>query len=285
METLRQRMDQDMVLRGMSVRTRETYIGAVAGLAKHYHKSPDALSEREVQDYLLHLIEQRKLAWSSCNIVTQALRFLFHVTLKQPRAEFCIPRRRAPSRLPEILSREEIARLIEAARLPKHRAVLMTTYAAGLRVSEVVQLKVSDIDAQRMAIRVEQGKGAKDRYTLLSERLLLELRAYWKRERSALWLFPKTYAAAQPMSVDHAQKIFYAAKRRARITKRCGIHGLRHAFATHLLEAGVDLHTIQRLLGHGHLSTTLRYFHLAQTHLTRTQSPLELLELSELNSH
>src|SRR5262249_16830078 len=161
MGTLRQRMDQDMVLRGMSVRTRETYISAVAALAKHYHKSPDTLSEREVQDYLLHLIEQRKLAWSSCNIVTQALRFLFHVTLKQPGTQFCIPRRRAPQRLPEILSREEIARLIEAARLPKHRAVLMTTYAAGLRVSEVVQLKVSDIDAQRMAIRVEQGKGAK----------------------------------------------------------------------------------------------------------------------------
>jgi len=285
MGALRQRMDQDMVLRGMSVRTRETYISAVVGLAKYYHKSPDALSEREVQDYLLYLIEQRKLAWSSCNIVTQALKFLFHVTLKQPRAEFCIPRRRAPSRLPEILSREEIARLIQAARLPKHRAVLMTTYAAGLRVSEVVQLKVSDIDAQRMAIRVQQGKGGKDRYTLLSERLLLELREYWRRERSPLWLFPKTRVPDEPINAEQAQKIFYAAKRRARIAKRCGIHGLRHAFATHLLEAGADLHTIQRLLGHGHLSTTLRYFHLAQKDLTQTRSPLELLELSKLDSH
>jgi len=279
MGALRERMDKDMVLRGMAVRTRESYLWAVAGLAKHYRRSPDQISEREVQDYLLYLIEERKLAWSSCNIVTQALKFFYHVTVKHPAAQFSIPRRRAPSRLPQILSREEVQRVIEATTHAKHRALLMTTYGAGLRVSEVVHLKVGDIDADRMAIRIEQGKGAKDRYGLLSARLLAELRSYWRLYRPREWLFPKSRTPHEPMNDTTAQKIFYRAMRRARITKRCGIHGLRHAFATHLLESGVDVHTIQRLLGHGHLSTTLRYFHLAQKDLTQTRSPLDLLPL------
>jgi integrase/recombinase XerD len=178
------------------------------------------------------------------------------------------------------LSREEIRRLFEATLNLKHRALLMATYGAGLRVSEVANLKVSDIDSTRMAIRVEQAKGAKDRYTLLSRRLLLELRRYFLAYRPKDWLFPMRDAEA-PIEPRSAQKIYYAAKRRAGIKKRCGIHGLRHAFATHLLEAGVDLHTIQRLLGHGHLSTTMRYFHLARPHLTATASPLDLLETPE----
>jgi integrase/recombinase XerD len=202
MGALRERMDKDMVLRGMAARTRESYLAALVGLAKHYHKAPDQLAEQEVQDYLFHLINERKLAWSTCNIATNAFKFFYHVTLKQRAVEFCIPRRRPPSKLPEILSREEVTRLIEHTLNLKHRVLLMTTYAAGLRVSEVVHLKITDIDSHRMA---------------------------------------------------------------------------RHAFATHLLESGVDLHTIQRLLGHGHLSTTLVYFHLAQKDLTATRSPLDLL--------
>ena len=277
MGALREQMDKDMVLRGMSPRTRESYLHAVRGLAKHYHQRPDTLSEQDIQHYLLYLIEERKLAWSSCNIVVQALKFFYYTTLRRDRMTFVIPRRRAPSRLPEMLSREEILALFDAAPLPKHRLLLMTAYAAGLRVSELVHLKVTDIDARRMTIRVEQGKGAKDRYTVLSEQLLVELRQYWKRERPKSWLFPATRNPDAPMDAKTAQKVFYRSKRRAGISKRCGIHSLRHAFATHLLEGGTDLHRIQRLLGHGQLSTTMRYFHLAQGKLMQTPSPLESL--------
>ena len=278
MSTLRKQMEADMVLRGMSERTRESYLAAVAGLAKYYNRSPDQVSEVEVQRYLLHLIEERKLAWSSCNVAVSGLRFVYHTTLKRREAQFDIPRARAPQKLPQILAREEIARLIELTLNAKHRAILMSAYGAGLRVSELCHLKVGDIDSARMTIRVEQGKGAKDRYTLLSPRLLRELRRYWVGQRTKEWLFSATRDVNQPINTSTAQKIFYAAKRRAGIGKDCGIHGLRHAFATHLLEAGVDIHTIQRLMGHGHISSTLRYFHLARKHLAGTPSPLELLE-------
>ena len=278
MGALRQRMDKDMVLRGMAATTRECYLQAVVGLTRYYRRSPEELTEQEVQRYLLHLIEERKLAWSSCNVVTHGLRFFYHVTLKRPQTQFCIPQRRAPKRLPEILSREEVTRLIERTRNPKHRVLLMLTYGAGLRVSEVVHLRPGNIDSERMTIRIEQAKGAKDRYSLLSQRMLEELRNYWKAYQPGAWLFAMDRVAEESMSIGTAQKIFYAAKRRAEITKRCGIHGLRHAFATHLLEAGVDIHTIQRLMGHCHISSTLRYFHLARKHLAGTPSPLELLE-------
>ena len=278
MGALRKQMDADMVVRGMSVRTRESYLAAVAGLAKYYGRSPEQVSEAEVQRYLLHLIEERKLAWSSCNIAVSGLRFVYHITLKRTEAQFAIPRARQPQKLPQILSREEIARLIELTANPKHRALLMSAYGAGLRLSELCRLKVGDIDSQRMSIRVEQGKGAKDRYTLLSARLLAELRRYWIAYRPKLWLFTGTRDRERPI-IDHSvQRLFYAAKARAGITKECGIHGLRHAFATHLLEAGVDVHTIQRLMGHGHISSTLRYFHLADKHLAATASPVDLLD-------
>ncbi|MGH8709147.1 MAG: site-specific integrase [Burkholderiales bacterium] len=277
MGALRKQMDGDLVVRGMAVRTREAYLGAVAGLAKYYARRPDRVSEAEVQNYLLHLIEERKLAWSSCNIVAQGLKFFYRVTLKRSEAQFGIPTARAPQKLPQILAREEVARLIDLTAHPKHRAILMTTYGAGLRLNELCSLKLTDIDSARMTIRIEQGKGAKDRYTLLSPRLLAELRRYWASYRPKVWLFT-TRDGEHPISDATVQKVFYAAKRRAAIVKDCGIHGLRHAFATHLLEAGVDIHTIQRLMGHGHISSTLRYFHLARKHLAGTVSPLELLE-------
>jgi integrase/recombinase XerD len=280
MGTLRKQMDGDLVVRGMAVRTRESYLGAVAGLAKYYGRSPDQITEQEVQKYLLHLIEERKLAWSSCNIAAQGLKFFYHVTLKRTEAQFGIPTARQPQKLPQILAREEVARLIERTAHPKHRAILMTTYGAGLRLNELCHLKIGDIDSARMTIRVEQGKGAKDRYTLLSPRLLTELRRYWASYRPEPWLFPSN-DGTHPISDATVQKIFYAAKKRAAIVKQCGIHGLRHAFATHLLEAGVDVHTIQRLMGHGHISSTLRYFHLARKHLAGTTSPLELLERTD----
>lgn len=281
MGALRKQMDGDLVVRGMSVRTREGYLRAVAGLAKYYGRRPDRITQQEVQDYLVHLIEERKLAWSSCNVAVHGLKFFYRVTLKRSQAQFDIPRARQPQKLPEILSREEVAALIEKTANLKHRVLLMTACAAGLRVSELCHLKVSHIDSARMTIRVEQGKGAKDRYTVLSPRLLKELRDYWVAQHPKEWLFPGKDGAG-PISDASVQKVFYAAKSRAGIVKQGGIHALRHAFATHLLETGVDVHTIQRLLGHGHIGSTLRYFHLARKHLAKTPSPLELLEIPEI---
>ncbi len=277
MNTLRKQMEADMALRGLAYRTRETYVESVARLAKFYGRRPDQISETECQRYLLYLLEERKLAHSSCNVVCSALEFFYRVTLKRGETQFCLPRPKVPAKLPQILSREEVVALIETTENLKHRALLMTTYGAGLRLLEVCHLKLVDIDSDRMTIRVEQGKGAKDRYTLLSPRLLEELRRYWFALRPQRWLFPSPRDREQPLGGHTAHRIFHAAKARAGITKAGGIHLLRHAFATHLLEAGTDVHTIQRLLGHGDLSTTARYFHLAQKNLSGTNAPLDLL--------
>jgi site-specific recombinase XerD len=276
MGELRDRMHHDMVVRGLAERTRESYLAAVVGLAKFYRRSPDRLTQREVEAYLVHLTEARGLAWNTRSLITNGLRFFYHTTLGRKQMDFAIPRAKAPAKLPEILSREEVARILASPRNPKHRLLLMTAYAAGLRVSELVALRVQAIDSDRMTIRVEQGKGGQDRYTLLSLRLLKELRAYWRRERPWPWLFP-SQRGDRPISVSCAQRVWGQAKRSARVTKRTGIHGLRHAFATHLLESGTDVHTIQRLLGHRHLGTTTRYFHLAQKTLAQRPSPLDLL--------
>lgn len=280
MGALRERMTLDLTRRRMSVRTQQSYLGAVASLAKHYRQPPDRLTAEQVQSYLLYLIDERKLAVSSCNIALHGLRFFYHETLKRSEMQFALPKARAPQKLPEILSREEIERLFIAAGLLKHRVLLMAAYGAGLRVSELCALKVTDIDSSRMMLRVEQGKGAKDRYTLLSPRLLAELRLYWRVERPHEWLFPAARRTDRPMGTHTAQRIFYAARSKAQLTKRGGIHGLRHAFATHLLEAGTDVHTIQRLMGHTDIHTTLRYFHVAQQTIAATASPLELLNSS-----
>jgi site-specific recombinase XerD len=278
MSRLREQMESDMVVRGLALRTRQAYIESVARFAKHYGRSPERITKEEVEQYLLYLLRERKLAHSSCNVVCSALQFLYAVTLKREAQEFSLPRPKAARRLPHILSREEVLALFECTANLKHRAFLMTAYAAGLRLLETCHLKVSDIDSTRMTIRVEQGKGAKDRYTLLSPRLLVELRRYWIAHRPEHWLFPSPRESKRPMLPKSAQRIFYAAKDRAGITKPCGIHGLRHAFATHLLESGTDVHTIQRLLGHGNLGTTARYFHLAQKDLSGASGSMDLLE-------
>lgn len=190
MNTLRSQMQADMVLRGLAPRTQQHYIAAVKGLAAHYHRSPDALCQDEVQRYLLHLIEERKLAWPSTNQMACALRFFYHVTLARPDTEFIIPNRRVPAKLPEILSREEVQRILDACSNLRRRTLLTTTYAAGLRVTETCALKVADIDSERMMLRVAGGKGGKDRYTLLSPALLDLLRQYWRSARPSDWLFP-----------------------------------------------------------------------------------------------
>lgn len=276
MTQLRRRMDEDMIVRGMADKTREAYLGAVQGLARFYRRSPDQISDEEVQRYLLHLIQDRKRAWSTCNIAVQGLRFLYHTTLKRDRTTFTIPGSRQPSKLPTILSREDVQRLMAHAANLTHRTMLLTAYSAGLRLSEVIHLRVQDIDATRMTIRVEQGKGRKDRYTVLSAPLRDALRAYWKVARPRGWLFPAR-RGDRPLDPSSLQKAYQLAKRRAGIVKPGGIHALRHAFATHLLEAGADLHTIQRLLGHTSLTTTTRYWHLTHASLTTQAARLDLL--------
>lgn len=279
MSDLRQRMDQAMVLRGFSARTRDSYLRCVTGLAQHYHRSPDQLDAAQIQAYLLHLIEARKLAYASVNQAHCAIRFLFARVLGREAQVFEIPMAKVPKRLPQVLSRAEVVRLLARARNERARAVLTTAYAAGLRVSELCALERSDIESapDRMCLKVRQAKGGKDRYTLLSPRLLDVLRQYWRLYRPRRWLFPNA-AGDGPMGVETAQRMYWAARDAAGIAPAGGIHSLRHAFATHLLEAGVDLPTLQRLLGHGHVTTTMRYLHLARTQLTRTRSPLELLD-------
>ena len=280
MSQLRQRMDEAMVLRGFAVRTREAYLSCVTALARHYRRPPDQLGADQLQAYLLHLITEKKLAYASVNQAACAFRFLFDRVLNRPNARFDIPMAKVPKRLPQILSRGDVARLIDAARTLRGRTLLMTTYATGLRVSEVCALQVGDIEStpDRMCLKVRQGKGSQDRYTLLSPRLLDSLRAYWRVSRPGRWLFPNP-AGSAPIDAKTAQRIYCAARDAAGIRPEGGIHTLRHCFATHLLEAGVDLPTLQRLLGHGHVSTTMRYLHLAHSHVTGATSPLELLDL------
>jgi site-specific recombinase XerD len=278
MTDLRRRMIDAMTVRGFSPRTHASYVAAVRGLAKHYRRSPDALSREEVQAYLVHMITKRRLSWSTCSIAAHAFRFLYHVTLGWDRVEFDVPVPKQPQRLPEILSREEVARLIDTPPNPKHRLLLATAYAEGLRVSEVVRLRVADLDRKRMTLRVEQGKGRKDRIVPLSRKLLARFEEYWKSEPPrGVWLFASRTGKSH-VDITVAQKVFFTAKLRTGIGKRCGIHGLRHAFATHLIESGADVPTVQRLLGHRSVTTTMRYFHLSQARLAAIRSPLDLLD-------
>lgn len=278
MTPLRQQMTDAMVLRGFAARTQEAYLAAVLALARYYRRPPDLLTVGQLQSYLLHLITEKKLAYASVNQASCAFRFLFGTVLRKPEVRFEIPMAKVPKRLPQILSREEVTRLIEAGATLRARTLLSTAYAAGLRVTEVCALQLSDIESapDRMCLKVRQGKGGQDRYTLLSPRLLDTLRRYWCDRRPRLWLFPNT-SGSGPINATTAQRIYGAARDAAGIAPEGGIHTLRHAFATHLLEAGVDLPTIQRLLGHGQISTTMRYLHLARSRLTGTTSPLELL--------
>lgn len=278
MTELRRRMIQQMTIRGFAPRTHESYLAAVQQLARYYRRSPDQLSVEEVQAYLAYMATERKLACSTCNVACNAFKFLYHVTLGRDAVEFEVPGPKLPQRLPEILSRAEVTRLIESPPNPKHQLLLATIYAAGLRVSEAVSLRVRDIDRDRMTLRIEQGKGKKDRIVPLSRRLRVQFEAYWQTyPPQGLWLFPNRNGNRH-VDITLAQKVFTMAKLRTGITKHCGIHGLRHAFATHLIESGADVPSVQHLLGHRCVSTTMRYFHLSQARLNTIGSPLDLLD-------
>ncbi len=254
-------------------------------LAKYYHKSPDQLRDEELKNYLFYLADQKHLAPSSLNQAVSALR-LFYKTVLHHSVDFLwevLPRSRKAVRRPEVFSTEEVQELLTVGcPHPKPRAFLMTVYGAGLRLEEACHLKFEHINRRRMQIRVEQGKGRKDRYTLLSPVLLTELEAYYRCFRPEHWLFPSVKDPNVPMDYHTGQRIFYRAVQRAGLPKRGGIHTLRHSFATHLLEAGVEITVVQRLLGHTSLATTSTYLHVRQERLAQIKSPLQLLDLKRL---
>jgi integrase/recombinase XerD len=246
-------------------------------MVKHFMRPPDELTVDDINNFQLHLTKERKVAWATFNVYVFALRLFFLDTLKKEWTLTSIPYQKTGRKLPEILSGVELSALFKTVSNIKHKAILMTAYSAGLRVSEVVHLRISDIDSQRKVIRVAQGKGRKDRYVPLSEALLPILREYWKVARPTEWLFPGQNPTL-PLTRSSVGLVFRKAKKRAGITKNVTVHSMRHCFATHLLEKGTDIRTIQRLLGHRSLSSTQIYTHVAENYVNQAGSPLDTLE-------
>lgn len=275
METYREQMQRDMVLRNLSEKTQVMYHAAARDLEKYFNKPPDQLHEGDVKSFLLSIVQVRKLSQSSLKINYSALRFLYETTLGKGWVMDRIPYPKTVKALPHVLDKSEIRKIIEATVNLRQKAMLMVTYSAGLRAKETARLKITDIDSKRMMIRVEQGKGNKDRYTLLSQIALETLREYWKEYRPTVWLFPGQNPEHY-VSVSYIQVGFKRAKTKAGISKPASCHTLRHSFATHLLEAGVDLHTIQLLLGHSSIRTTTVYLHVSNKSLAKIVSPLDL---------
>jgi integrase/recombinase XerD len=256
MTTLRRRMIEDMQVRSLSSHTQDAYVQQVSQFARHFNRSPEVLGPEEIRSYQVYLRNERKLAPSSIIIAVAALRFLYKITLHEDwDLEEVIPTPKMPQKLPIVLSPEEVLQFLGSVRSIKHRTILTICYAAGLRVSEAVCLKITDIDSQRMVIRVEQGKGRMDRYVMLSPKLLQTLREWWRVERPKGWLFPGD-AASSHIDRHTVEWACQKAHRRCRIPKPITPHCLRHAFAVHLLESGTDVRTIQLLLGHRSLATT-----------------------------
>jgi integrase/recombinase XerD len=279
MTPLRQRFIEDMQLRNLAPATQKNYIHYVAGFAKYFGQSPEVLDLEAVRQYQLHLINERKLSPESVNQYVSAVKFLYLETLEMPWTDEYFPRVRRPTRLPVVLSYEELLQFFDYVPSLKYRAALMTCYGAGLRVSEAVALKISDIDSQRMLIRVEQGKGNKDRYAMLSPRLLEVLRRYWRaaRPQSQHWLFP-SWQTNHHLCTGSLQTACREAALRSGLRKRVTVHVLRHSFATHLLENGTDIRIIQVLLGHSRIDTTAHYAAVSPQVVAATVSPLDSLD-------
>jgi integrase/recombinase XerD len=277
MTPLRRRMIEDMKLKNLSARTINTYVSRVYNFATHFGRSPERLGRDDVRAYLLFLIQEKKVSWSVYNQTLCALRFCYEVTLGHKDVLERIPFPKQAKRLPVVLSTDEVASFFAALVDVKHRAILMTAYAAGLRLSEVIGLRVDDVDSKRMVIRIRQAKGRRDRYVMLSPRLLAFLREYWKLERPTDWLFPGD-VPGNPITGKAVHKICVRAAENAGLGKHVTVHTLRHSFATHLLEAGTDIRTIQILLGHRKLETTAIYTHVSPTAVEATQSPLDRIQ-------
>jgi site-specific recombinase XerD len=270
-------MTEDMQVRNLALNTQTSYLQQVSLFARYFDKSPELLGPDEIRAYQVYLTNDRKLATGSILIAVAALRFLYKVSLKKDWAfEDVIPAPKKPEKLPLILSPDEVLHFLGCVGSSKHRAILSSCYGAGLRVSESIRLRAADIDSQRMVIRVDQGKGRKDRYVMLSARLLETLRSYWRAVRPNEWLFEGDIPG-RPIDRSSVELACQKARRLSRITKPVTPHSLRHAFAVHLLEAGTDIRTIQLLLGHRSLSTTARYLRLSASKVCSTSSPLDLL--------
>ena len=277
MTELRQKMIRAMELKNLSHHTQRAYIAAVKGIARFYNLSPDKITKEKIEDYLLYLKRDKGNAPNSCYSVLTGLRFFYkYVTEKEIPVIYSI--RRTTRKLPEVLTMQEIWKIICATKNIKHRLILMTTYSAGLRASETINLKPENIDSKRMLIKVK-GKGGKDRYTLLSKRLLVELRVYYQKYHPKPYLFPSSFKKKkdQPLSYESIRMIYEKGRKKADIKRGAGIHTLRHAFATHLLEAGHDIRKIQVLMGHRRLSTTIIYLYVSRETLSKIPSPLDLI--------
>ncbi len=275
MTPLRQRFIDDLRIRNYAPSTIEAYLAGVVRFVKHFGRSPDLLGTEDIRAFQLHLLQER-VSWSQFNQTVCALRLFYGVTLGRPEQVPYIPYGKRPKTLPSVLSPEEVARLIQAANPGRDRVLLQIAYGCGLRLGELLSLQVGDIDSARMVLHVRQGKGGKDRLVPLSLRLLEELRAYWRLCRPRTWLFPGT-KPDQPLSRGNVQRLFRRIAKRAGINKPCSMHTLRHSYATHLLEAGVDVLTLKALLGHRSLQTTAHYLHVSTQRLRQTPSLLDLL--------
>ncbi len=284
MTPLRQRMLQEMQIRNLSPNTQKRYIDRAADFAKHFGKSPEQLGPEDIRSYQLYLIRKKRLSSSSLNVTVCALRFLYRFCLKREWAIERIVFAKREKKLPVVLSPGEVALFFDSIRSIKYKAILTTIYAAGLRVSEAAHLMIADIDSHRMTIRVEQGKGRKDRYVMLSPRLLNILRQYWKLHRPSHWLFPGK-SQDEPVSTASIRQVCREACLISGLSKRVTPHTLRHSFATHLLEAGTDLRKIQILLGHKSPASTARYTHVAVQDIQQTLSPFDALPQIQNRHH
>lgn len=277
MTPLRQRMTEDMQVRNLALNTQMAYLQQVSLFARHFNKSPELLGPEDIRAYQVYLTNEKKVSPGSVLIAVAALRFLYKVSLKKDwTLEDVIPAPKKPQKLPVVLSPEEVLHFLSCVGSTKHRAILTTCYAAGLRISEAVRLKPTDIDSQRMVIRVDQGKGQKDRYVMLSPKLLETLRSYWRAVRPKGCLF-EGRVSGQPINRNSVELACKKARRLSGIRKPITPHSMRHAFAVHLLESGTDVRTIQLLLGHRSLATTARYLRIATSKVCSTSSPLDLL--------
>ena len=274
MNKLRDQMLVDLQLSGAKPNTQKSYLREVDNLAKYFNRSPEELGEAELKEYLLYLIKERHLSEGTFRFYVAALKFLYRTTLKREWMVEKIRHPRAKRKLPIVLDLSEVESLFGVTRNLKHKAILMITYSSGLRASETARLKITDIDSKRMMVRITQGKGGKDRYSILSQTTLEYLRQYWREYHPTEWLFNGA-KEKDHLSTNSIQQLFYQAKKRAGITKPASVHTLRHSFATHLIEAGTSLHHVQLLLGHRSPTTTTVYLHVSRLNLAQVTSPLD----------
>ena len=274
MDALREQMTKDLQLKGITPRTQKKYLREISIMADYFNKPLEVLEEKEVKDYLVHMLQTRKLSRGTYKTYVAGIKFLYKTTLNREEVVEKIRYPKALKKLPVVLDLAEVKALLSVVENLKHRALLSITYSAGLRVSEAAKLKVTDIDSKRMMVRVQQGKGGKDRYSILSQKALELLRCYWRQYRPKEWLFEGQEDGTH-ICYTAIRNIFVEAKKRAGITKPASIHTLRHSFATHLIEAGTSLHHVQLLLGHRSPTTTTVYLHVSKMNLAQVSSPLD----------